>query len=238
VSEKRVIPSTRAVAAALLIAPLLLAFPAAAQQEQSGSSMPGPMPDAAMQNAAPGAVTQEMTPGGASGFIAKLGKEGLQVLGPSVPQTQRAARFRQLFQDDFDLAGISRFVLGPQGRQMSPDAQHEFQGVFREFLVQSYSAKLGPYGGSPFHVTGERRAGDEMVVTSQVARQGGAPVAIDWHVVNRNGRMLITDVDVDGVSMKAAQREQFAQIIQRNGGRAEALVAVLRQQLAQAPQAR
>jgi len=110
--------------------------------------------------------------------------------------------------------------------------QQEFVGLFREFLVQSYSQKLGQFGGAPFHVTGERPAGDETIVSSRVARD--KPIEIDWHVTNRDGRFLITDVSVDGVSMKAAQREEFARIIQRNGGRPEALVAVLRQQLAQA----
>ena len=55
---------------------------------------------------------------------------------------------------------------------------------------------------------------------------------IDWHVADRGGRMLITDVFVDGVSMKVTQRQGFASIIQRNGGRADALLATLRQELA------
>jgi phospholipid transport system substrate-binding protein len=167
----------------------------------------------------------------AGAFIAELGKQAIQVLGPSVPPAQRAAQFRQLFQNDFDLPNIARFVLGPQGRSMPPGEQQEFLNVFREFLVQSYTARLGEYAGEPFRVTGSRPQEDATIVTSQVVRKGGAPVEIDWHVVNRNGRFLITDVAVDGVSMKVTQRNEFAGIIQRNGGRPEALVAALRQQL-------
>lgn len=170
----------------------------------------------------------------AAAFISNLGAQGMQVLGPSVPQQQRAARFRQLLDSDFDMPEISRFVLGPHARSMSPAAQQEFQPLFREYVVQAYTTRLAPYGGLPFQVTGTRPHGGETVVTSQVQRGGGNPVQIDWHVINRSGRWLVTDVVVDGVSMKATQRSEFASIIQRNGGQPDALLAALRQQVAQA----
>ena len=40
-----------------------------------------------------------------SQFIQNLGTQGIQALGPSVPMAQRATRFRQLLESDFDLAG-------------------------------------------------------------------------------------------------------------------------------------
>ena len=167
-------------------------------------------------------------------FVANLGRQAIEVLGPSVSQAQRTARFRQLFDQDFDLAGITRAVLGPYRRQLSPAQQQEFTTVFREATVQAYTKRLSQYAGEPFRVTGSRPAGDnEAIVTSRIERRDGQPLEIDWHVIDRNGRPLISDVYIDGVSMRASQRSTFAGIIQRNGGRADALVAVLRQQVAQ-----
>lgn len=175
-----------------------------------------------------GAVAQDAT-----SFIANLGAQGIQVLGPSVPPAQRAARFRQLLDNSFDLPEIARFVLGQYTRTMSPAGQQEFLPLFREYVVQAYTARLGQYGGAPFRVIGTRSHGGETVVSSQVTRSGN-PIQIDWHVMDRGGRLLVTDVVVDGISMKATQRSEFASIIQRNGGHAEALLAALRQQVAQA----
>jgi phospholipid transport system substrate-binding protein len=171
----------------------------------------------------------------ANGFIANLGNQAIQVLGPSVPPAQRAAHFRQIFANDFDLHGASQFVLGPTGRSLSPEQQQEFQTLFREYLAQAYSARLAQYAGEPFQVTGSRPNGEEMIVTSQVQRRSGNPIEIDWHVINHGGRFLVTDVYVDGVSMKVTHRQEFASIIQRNGGRPEALLAALRQQLHEGP---
>jgi phospholipid transport system substrate-binding protein len=167
----------------------------------------------------------------AAAFVQNLGTQGIQALGPSVPAAQRTARFRQLFDADFDAAGISRFVLGPNGRNMTPEQQQEFAALFRDYVAQTYSDKLATYGGSPFKVTGTRQNGDETIVASQIMRQGG-PAELQWHVANRGGRFVVTDVQVNGSSMKVSARDQVAGIVQRNGGRPDALLSVTRQQVA------
>ena len=172
------------------------------------------------------AVAQDQ---GAAAFIQTLGSQGMQAL--SLPEAQRAARFRQLLQADFDLPEIARFVLGQYARAMPPQEQQEFMTLFTDYVARSYATRLASYAGSPFRVTGVRPGGGETVVTSQVLRHGGQPAEIDWHVVSGGGRPLVTDVVVGGVSMKVSQRSEFASIIQRNGGRPEALLAALRQQM-------
>ena len=176
-----------------------------------------------------GAAAQEA----AAGFIQNLGNQAIQVLGSSVPQAQRISVFRRIFGSDFDLQGASQFVLGPAGRSLSPEQHQEFMGLFRDYLAEAYAQRLSQYGGEPFRVTGSRPNGEETIVSSQVQRRGGNPIEMDWHVVYRGGRWLITDVYVDGVSMKVTHRQEFASIIQRNGGHADALLAALRQQIAQ-----
>ncbi len=166
-------------------------------------------------------------------FVADLGNQAIQVMGPSIPSAQRVARFRQLFDRDFDLSGIARFVLGPYGRALTPAQQQEFVALFRESMAQAYSDRLGQYAGEPFRVTGSRQTGGETIVYSRVLRANGKPVEIDWHVAERGGRLVVTDVAVDGVSQKVTERNQVAGIIQRNGGRPDSAIAALRQQLAQ-----
>jgi phospholipid transport system substrate-binding protein len=178
-----------------------------------------------LATAAHGAQMQD-----AATFIADLGARGIQTLGPSVPDAQRQARFRQLLDSDFDVPEIARFALGPYARTMSPAAQQEFLPLFRNYIARAYSDRLGRYGGALFRVTGVRPYGGETVVATEATGRAGNPVHIEWHVADRGGRLLVTDVVVDGVSMKATQRGEFASIIQRNGGHPEALIAALRQE--------
>jgi phospholipid transport system substrate-binding protein len=171
----------------------------------------------------------------ASAFINNLGTQAIQVMGPSVPPAARLQRFRELFGQYFDLPGISQFVLGRYWRVATPPQQQEFMQLFHEYLAQAYSTRLAQYAGEPFHVTGVRQSGDETVVPSQVIRQNGAPVQIDWYLVGGPGNYKITDAYVAGVSMKITQRDEFAAVIQQSGGQIEGLLARLRQKVA-APQ--
>jgi phospholipid transport system substrate-binding protein len=164
-------------------------------------------------------------------FINSLGTEGIQMMGPNVPAQQRAARFRELFQADFDVEGIGRFAIGRYWREFTPAQQQEFVRLFEEYTVQAYADKLGQYGGAQFQVIGSAPAGDEIVVNSIVNRSNGQPVRIDWHLAQEGDQYKVTDVYVDGVSMKVTQRDEFAKIIQNNGGQPSALLAVLRQEL-------
>ncbi len=168
----------------------------------------------------------------ARAFVASLGTQAIQVLGPSVPEAQRLARFRVLFHDDFDVPGIGQFVLGRYWRTATPQEQQEFLRLFQEYIVRAYSTRLSQYAGEPFRVTGARSGSPETVVTSEIIRTSGNPVEVDWYLVDGGGRFKITDVYVGGISMKVTQRDEFAAVIQRNGGRLEGLLSQLRQKLA------
>ena len=165
-------------------------------------------------------------------FITNLGTQAIQVMGPSMPAPQRLARFRELLRDYFDVNGIGQFVLGRYWRTATPQEQQEFLKLFQEYVAQAYSGRLGEYAGEPFRVVGNRPNGDEIIVSSQVVRSGGNPIQIDWYVVNQGGKPKIADVYVAGVSMKVTQRDEFASIIQRDGGKIDGLLNRLRQKTA------
>lgn len=164
-------------------------------------------------------------------FVNDLGSQAIKVLGPGVPAQQRLARFRELFRNDFDVPGIGQFVLGRYWRTATPQEQQEFLRLFQEYIVQAYSARLGEYGGEPFRVTGARNSGDDIVVSSEVIRQNGSRVAVEWHLVDQGGALKITDVYIGGISMKVTERDEFGAVIQRNGGRIAPLLAQLRQKV-------
>jgi phospholipid transport system substrate-binding protein len=164
-------------------------------------------------------------------FVNSLGAQAIQVLGPSVPPAQRLARFRALFHEDFDVPGIGRFVLGRYWRAATPQEQQEFLTLFQEYIVRAYSTRLGEYGGEPFRVTGARPNGEETVVSSEIQRANGNRIEVEWYLVGQGGRFKITDVYIGGISMKVTQRDEFAAVIQRNGGQVGALLAQLRQKL-------
>jgi len=161
-------------------------------------------------------------------FISALGNQGLAVIRSNAAIDQKAAYFHQVLRQDFDLARISRFGLGPYWRVASERERQEFASLLEDHLVRFYGRRFAEYGGESLRVTGSRTDHDGVIVTSQIIRPQGSPIAVEWRLGLSDGRYRISDVIVDGVSMALTQRSEFAATIQRNGGQVAGLLAALR----------
>jgi len=166
-------------------------------------------------------------------FIRTLGNQALEVIRDNSFPHQKQVYFQQLFRQDFDLPGISRFVLGPYWRAASEQERQEFQQLFEHHLIRTYGPRLAGYRGEALSVTGSRSDPYGAIVTSQIIRPHGAPpIEIDWRLSVCDGVYKISDIVIAGVSMAVTQRTEFAQVIQRNGGQVESLLAMMREKIA------
>jgi phospholipid transport system substrate-binding protein len=162
--------------------------------------------------------------------IANLGNEAIQVLGKNVDPHLRVVRFHQLFQENFDVPGIARFVLGRYWRLATAQQQQDFSRLFTNYIALVYANQLAQYNGERLQVTGTRPASDGELVASQIIRNDGHPPAqVDWLMTAQNGTYKINDVIVEGISMAVTERSEFAAVIQRNGGQLQGLITALRQ---------
>jgi ABC-type transporter MlaC component len=102
--------------------------------------------------------------------------------------------------------------------------------------VLTYSEKLSDYaedGGRP-SVTSCRSDPDGAIVSGKIIRGSGGyqPIQVDWRLTVQNGSYRISDIVIDGLSMAANGRSQLEGVVERNGGRPQAILAVMRQQIA------
>ena len=169
---------------------------------------------------------------GPTALVTNVGTQGIQALGGT--SAERLARLSQLFQADFDIPGIGLFALGRYRTMATPQELQEFFRVYPAFTVRAFNSRLDEYRGAPFRVTGKRKIGGETIISSEMTPNGGR-VQLDWHLIKSGParEYRINDVRIGGVSMKIALRDQFASWIQSNGGRFDALLAVMRQQIAE-----
>jgi phospholipid transport system substrate-binding protein len=176
-----------------------------------------------------GAASSAMDP---TAIVTDLETQGIQSLGQAATSAERIARLGRLFQQEFDINGIGLFALGSYRRVATPAEQQEFFRLYPEFTVRAFHARLNNYQGAPFRVTGRRTIGNETVVSSEILPASGGRVQVDWYLSDNGGNYRVTDVTIAGMSMKVALRDQFASWIETNGGRVNALLAVMRQQIA------
>ncbi len=181
---------------------------------------------------APTAATQQLQP--ASTFIQSLGTRAIGIIADkSVTKEKRNDLFKQILSDSFDLKTIGRFVIGRNWNVATPEQQDEYMRLFQDLVVRTYGNRLSLYAGEGFAVNSEHPESEQdIVVNSQITHpDGSAPTKIDWRVRNRNGKFGVIDVVVEGVSLSVTQRQEYAAVLQNNGGQIEGLLVLMRQRL-------
>ena len=175
----------------------------------------------------PAGATGEANPA-AFAFIQELGSDAVKELtDQAIPQSEREVRFRRLLIDRFDMAGISKFVLGRYWRSTNEAQRAEFQRLFVEFIVNSYSARFSDYLGEGVKVMGSSAQDDgTILVRSTVDMPSSEDIRVDWRLRRAEGKFVIVDMIVEGVSMEVTQRSQFASMIQDHG--VDGLIEALR----------
>ena len=172
---------------------------------------------------------------GAAQFINQLGNQAIETLrAPSLTLEQRESQFRGLLSQGFDLRFIGRFVLGKYWRLATPAQQNDYLALFGEYVLQTYSARLGGYAGQSLTVVDARQANDkDVVVRTNIERPSGPPIIAEWRVRTTDGRFRIIDVAVEGISMAVTQRSEFAAVVQRDG--IDGLLTILRARTTKLP---
>jgi phospholipid transport system substrate-binding protein len=172
----------------------------------------------------------------AGSFVSTLAQDAIdQLSAPNLSEGERDARFRRLFADGFDVPLIARFVLGRYWRQASEAERAEYLRLFDELVVQTYARRFNEFNTARLRVLSVSRPNEDndVIVAVEGALQGKPPVRMDVRVRQGAAQFKIIDLSIEGISMAVTQRDEFSSVIQRGGGRIEALLASLRDKTGQ-----
>jgi len=179
--------------------------------------------------AQPSAAAGDANPAAAA-FMQKLGNDAIEELFDStISRSEREARFRRLLNDHFDMAAISKFVLGRHWRSANEAQRVEFQQLFVDFIVRSYWVRFSEeLRGVAFKVTGSSISiSGTTLVHTRIEMPSSESIRVDWRLRAAEGSFSILDIIVEGVSMGVTHRSEFAAVIQSHGG-VDGLIEVLR----------
>jgi phospholipid transport system substrate-binding protein len=126
----------------------------------------------------------------------------------------RRAEIRQAAVELFDFDEMSRRLLGQRWTDASPEEQRDFVALFTDLLERAYLNTLGNYRLATITFQGETINGSYAQVQSRMAA-GKGEVAIEYRLLEQDGRWAVYDVAVDGVSLISNYRSQFNSILKR-----------------------
>lgn len=178
---------------------------------------------------------QEANPGQ---FIQTLGNRAIEILSsPNNSIEVQEGRLREILREDFAIEIIGRFVAGKYWREMTVDQKLNYQKLFSEWVLKTYSIRLGGYSGETLRVINTTDAGkSDNIVHTRIEKAEGGGIKTNWRVRELNGQYKIIDVYIEGVSMAVTQRSEFGAVLQRRG--ADGLIDLLRTRLSELSAAR
>lgn len=160
-------------------------------------------------------------PDRAQTFISDLADRAIEVWkDPTITEKEREKAFRDLLYDAFAVDFISQLVLGRHYRTASDEQLATYKDLFPEYIIRSFTGRLGSYNNQQIDIKGTAPAGTrDVFVRSEIVSPNsqGEPIHADWRVRNLDSLFKIVDVKVEGVSMAITKREEFSSIIAKDG---------------------
>lgn len=133
------------------------------------------------------------------------------------------ARVREVIESrllpHFDFARMTQLAMGRNWRAATPEQQKRLTDEFRTLLVRTYSNALTQYRDEVIQLKPFRAesGATEVVVRTEVVRQGRQPVQIDYGMTRTGDGWKAYDVVVGGVSLVTNYRDEFNELV-RSGG--------------------
>ena len=149
----------------------------------------------------------------------------------SISQDEKEKRFGKLFDENFDIPSISRFVLGKYWKSSTKIQKKEFIVTFRNYIVKTYSSRFNEYTGEKLTLIDyENESNPKLfIVHTALNRPDDLPILIDWRVGLKKDRYIILDIIIEGISLAVTQRSEFVSVIDQNDGNVDNLIKLLKE---------
>ena len=152
-------------------------------------------------------------------FVSSFADSAISILSSdSLSDAERTSSFTELVMSSIDLNLISKFVLSKAWKNASDEQKENYLIAFKDYFVSSYANKLDQYTGEKVDVIGSQEAGKYVIVESNIIREGTDTLKINlkWRLLNKDNQIKIIDLNIEGISLVIAQREEFQSFLANN----------------------
>ena len=160
-------------------------------------------------------------------FVSNFADSAIDILSDNeILEGEKNGKFTDLVMSAIDLNLISKFVLSKTWKNATDDQKERYIQAFKDYFINSYANKLDQYSGEQVEVVDAEEAGKYVIVNSFIYREGTDTLKINlkWRLLNRDNEIKIIDLNIEGISLIIAQREEFQSFLANNEGDLEKLI--------------
>ena len=160
-------------------------------------------------------------------FVKKFADDAIMILGnEQISVNEKNDQFTNLVMSAIDLNLISQFVLSKSWKTATDDQKERYISAFKTYFINSYANKLDQYSNEKIIVNGSETAGKYVIVDTNIIKEGTDTLKVNlkWRLLNKNGDIKIIDLNIEGISLVIAQREEFQSFLANNDGNLDSLI--------------
>jgi phospholipid transport system substrate-binding protein len=136
----------------------------------------------------------------------------------SQTSAQRRERLEKIAEQRFDFRTMTKLVLARSWRRLSTRQKDDFVAEFTRYLANDYGSRLERYHQESVQVTGdEPQPRGDVVVKTRIVGGDNDGALVDYRLREDDGEWRIIDVVIEGVSLVANFRDQFREVMSRDG---------------------
>ena len=160
-------------------------------------------------------------------FVKKFADDAIMILGnEQISVNEKNDQFTNLVMSAIDLNLISQFVLSKSWKTATDDQKERYISAFKTYFINSYANKLDQYSNEKIVVNGSENAGKYVIVDTNIIKEGTDTLKVNlkWRLLNKNGDIKIIDLNIEGINLVIAQREEFQSFLANNDGNLDSLI--------------
>ena len=163
-------------------------------------------------------------------FVQSTVNRAAKTLSSNLNKEERIKKLKNIAIETVDITGIGFYALGSHRKNITKENLNQYNKVFREYFLESFSSRLAEYSNPKIDVDSKKIINKNytMVYSTLVATNSRPEVKIDWRIYTKDPEnLLIRDLIIEGLSLARTQKEEFSSIINSNEGKIEELLKVL-----------
>ena len=145
-------------------------------------------------------------------------------------EAAKKEKLRSIANRMFDFDTLSKWSMGRNWEKLNAEQQKEFVELYKKILEKVYMDRLLTYTDEQVLFTKDLMLGDKKAEVRTVVKTASKEIPINYRVLQKNGKWLVYDVIIEGVSLIKNYRSQFNSILLNNSP--EELLQMLRDKAA------
>ena len=165
-------------------------------------------------------------------FVQSTVNRASKVLSENLSKDEKIDKLKIIAKETVDIRGIGFYTLGPIRKSLDDNQKKEYEKLFYEYFLKSFSSRLSEYTNPEIDVMSkEVLSKNYTIVNSLLKGTSERPeVKIDWRIYTKNPENpLIRDLIIEGLSLARTQKEEFSSILNSNDNDINVLFKTLKE---------